>query len=376
MPWETKTVSVLRKEFVLLATQEGANKSEQSRRFNVSRKTGYKWIHRYIEEGYVGLEDRSRRPHQSPGKASGEMEGLVIGVREDHPSWGGRKIKRRLTDLGCRGVPVASTITEILRRNGMLNEEESIQHQAFKQFERSKPNELWQVDFKGHVPCPEGRCHPLTGLDDHSRYSVMLESCLNEQGDTVKGGLTKAFRHYGIPWQILMDNGSPWGAEPLGVYTPVEVWLIRLGIRVIHGRPRHPQTQGKEERFHRTLKVELLGNSVQWDQEECQRRFDEWRMMYNYQRPHESLDLNVPASRYQPSSRSYTERLEDIEYNVHDIVRKVQQNGYIWYQNREYRIPKAFRGERVAIRPRADQDGMMDVYYCQQKIAEINLRTK
>lgn len=373
MPWQEVSTMSLRKEFVMLASQESANISELCRRFGISRKTAYKWLGRFGEAGNEGLQDRSRRPHKSNNRTPEPVEQLALSMRDAHPAWGGRKIKRRLQDLGHEALPSVSTLTEILRRNGRLDAAEAAKHTAWQRFEHDAPNRLWQMDFKGHFAIDDGRCHPLTVLDDHSRYSLSLEACANQQGDTVQTKLTGAFRHYGLPERMTMDNGSPWGSDAEHPYTPLTVWLIRLGIRVSHSRPYHPQTQGKDERFHRTLDVEVLKGAVFHDLDHCQQRFDEWRAVYNLERPHEAIGMAVPASRYRPSARGFPETLPAIEYGPGDIVRKVQAKGEIHYRGLVFKVGKAFRGYPIALRP-ASEDGSMQVYFCQQRIAQIDLR--
>lgn len=197
---------------------------------------------------------------------------------------------------GYQDVPAASTITDILRRHGRLSEDEASKHKAWTRFEHEAPNQLWQMDFKGHFPMGQGRCHPLTVLDDHSRFSLGLIACSNERTETVQRGLTSLFRRYGLPDRILADNGSPWGSNGEHRYTQLNVWLLRLGIITSHGRSYHPQTQGKEERFHRTLKAELLRWEDFRNLTHCQRLFDAWRNKYNMERPHEALE-----SKYRPA---------------------------------------------------------------------------
>ena len=373
MPWKEVSLMSLRKEFVSLALVEGCNFFRLCIRFGISRKAGYKWIKRYLVEGIEGLSDRSRRPKTSPTKTPDEVEEKVLGIRKNHPAWGGRKIAARLKAMGMKEVPAASTITAILRRRGYIDPEESLKHQPWQRFEAEAPNDLWQMDFKGHFKVVEGRCHPLTVLDDHSRYALCLQACLNETGMVVQQHLKEAFRCFGLPHQILVDNGSPWGLDAGHPYTRVTVWLMRLGIVVIHSRSYHPQTLGKDERFHRTLNAEVLKYCGHMDMEVCQKRFDKWRELYNTERPHEALGMAVPASRYCLSVRSFPETLPSIEYGPDDQVRKVQDGGKISYRNREYRLPRAFRGQRVALRP-TQLDGIMDVYFCNQIIHQINLR--
>src|SRR3984957_9079388 len=246
MPGGEVTRMLLREEFVKLAMQAGTNRRELCRRFGIAAKTGYKWLKRYAVEGGSGLEDRSRRPRRSPLRTAAEIEHRVIGLRREvRGSWGGRKLARRLF---CEGGPelAPSTITGILRRHGLLNQT-APPPRPFQRFERAAPNELWQMDYKGHFPSLNGaRCHPLTVLDDHSRFSLVLKACADQREQTVRAVLTEAFRRYGLPAAMLMDNGSPWGAAGAEPFTAFSLWLIRLGIRVTHGRPYHPQTQGKD----------------------------------------------------------------------------------------------------------------------------------
>lgn len=188
MPWKEKTRMSLRLEFVTLALAGKVNVSRLCKQFGISRKTGYKWLRRYLDEGPSGLSDRPRKPHHSPAKTPSSMEQVILEVRDQHPAWGGRKIKRRLEEKGLTDVPSPSTITAILRRHGRLDLKESRKHKAWKRFEADAPNALWQIDFKGHFPLSlGGRCHPLTVLDDHSRFALGLRSCGDERGNTVKG---------------------------------------------------------------------------------------------------------------------------------------------------------------------------------------------
>ena len=373
MPWKEFTTMSLRLEFVKFALADSVNITELCRRFNISRKTGYKWITRFLQQGYKGLEDRSRKPLNCPNTTSDDLQRAILQIREHHPAWGGRKIRRRLQNLGWSKAPAASTITAILKRNGCIDPSESLKHKAWRRFQAPAPNDLWQMDFKGHFAAKQGRCHPLTVLDDHSRYALGLEACSNEKTLTVQQRLTGIFKRYGLPGQMLMDNGAPWGLDRQHSYTRLTAWLIRQGIGVIHSRPLHPQTLGKEERFHRTFKAEIGQYCIGLNLNQCQRRFDAWRHVYNTQRPHESLDMQVPVECYQPSHRKYKEHLPPIEYGPDDQVRKVQQGGFISFRGKEYRMPQAFYRQRVAVRHTAD-DGLYNVYFCDQKIAQLNVK--
>jgi transposase InsO family protein len=188
---------------------------------------------------------RLRRPHSSPRRTPAVLEGQVLELRDRHPVWGGRKIARRLQDLGVTGVPSPSTVTEILRRRGRLERPDgAAPPRPWQRFERAAPNDLWQMDFKGHFALDRDRCHTLTVIDDHARYALGLRACGDETDPTVRRQLTTLFRRFGLPAMILADNGSPWGCAG-AEYTALGVWLLRLGIELRHGRKRHPQTQGR-----------------------------------------------------------------------------------------------------------------------------------
>lgn len=362
-----------RREFVRLARLPGANVSELCRRFGVSRSNGYKWLERYAAAGVGGLSEQSRRPQRSPGRTSSELEAAILAVRaSSNGAWGGRKIATTLRKRGHDQVPAASTITAVLRRHGQLVARAAEHPGPWRRFERAAPNELWQLDFKGHFAVPGGRCHPLTSLDDHSRYAVGLEACADERDSTVRGRLSAIFRRYGLPWSMLMDNGPPWGDAFDQPYTGMTVWLLRLGVWVIHGRPYHPQTQGKEERFHRTLKAEVPLSGLR-DLVDCQRAFDRWRGVYNHERPHQALDMATPADRYRPSERRFPETLPAIEYDAGDEVRRVNMDGCLSFRRRHWRLGKAFRGQPVALRP-TPQDGVLAVHFCAFRVATLDLR--
>jgi transposase InsO family protein len=293
-----------------------------------------------------------------------------VSLREQHPAWGARKIA---ACLQRRGIipPAASTITRILHRPGLIDMTESQKHQAWKRFVHEKPNDLWQMDFKGDVALDKGRCHPLTVLDDHSRFSLGLVACANEQTVTVRSALTTIFRSYGLPLRMTMDNGSPWGNTKENPYTALTVWLMRLGIRISHSRPYHPQTQGKDERFHRTLKAEVLSRTALNNLGDAQQQFDTWRSIYNTERPHEALGMDVPAQHYQASALPFPEHILPIEYPDGAYVRSVQLDGAFSISGRTAYVSKAFAGWKIAI-IETHTDGCFDVYFCQNKITTLN----
>jgi transposase InsO family protein len=375
MPWNEVSIVSLRLEFVTLASAEGANVRELCRRYGISPQAAYKWIDRFRVGGAAALADRPRRPDRSPARTPATIEAEVLRLRDAHPAWGGRKLRARLIALGTPGVPAASTITAVLRRHGRLDPA-ATPATAFVRFEHDAPNRLWQMDFKGHFATASGRCHPLTVLDDHSRFALGLVACGDEQDGTVRGHLRGLFRRYGLPERMLCDNGPPWGTVGSGQrYSGLGVWLLRLGVGVSHGRAYHPQTQGKEERFHRTLKAEVLQGRTFEDLPACQLRFDPWREVYNHERPHEALAMAVPASRYRPSGRPFPEVLPVWEYGPTDAVRKVASDGTISFKGRPFDLGKAFRGEHVAVRPTV-VDGVFNVFFGVHEVAQADLRVQ
>jgi transposase InsO family protein len=370
MPWPEVSIVQQRREFIELANQEGANRRELCRRFGVHPDTGYKWLKRWTagEE----LVDRYRRPHTTPGQTDGAIEQLVLAVRDAHPAWGARKI---VSCLKRDGVvpPAPSTVHEILRRNDRIIAPAG-GAPARKRFEKEAPNLLWQMDFKGWVRLGDrSRCHPLTILDDHSRYGLCIEACADEQGGTVKQRLELVFRRYGLPEAFFVDNGNPWGDSSGQRWTWFGVWLLKLGINVLHSRPYHPQSRGKIERFHRSLDDEVLDLKPLRNLAEAQCAFDDWRTIYNFERPHQALSQDVPADRYKPSSRPMPEREPKVEYDDGEIVRTVSTTkDYISFKNRLWKVPGAFRGECLAIRP-ISKDGRYGIFFAAHQIGIIDL---
>jgi len=375
MAWKDYDIMSLRFEFVELASAKGACMKTLCQRFGIARKTGYKWLARYRAQGRDALADRSRRPLRFRTPTTTEVEARVLDALDKHPGWGGRKLRHWLLGKGFKDVPAASTITEILRRHDRLESPSGRAQRDWIRFEHAAPNDLWQMDFKGEFSLTDGtECFPLTILDDHSRYAIGVRACGDQQGTTVKTQLTAVFRRYGLPKRMLMDNGSPWGVTHTpGAYTKLTVWLLRLGIRVWHGEPYHPQTQGKDERFHRTLKLEVISRGPLDNLTHAQRRFDPWREVYNHERPHESLSMAVPASRYQVSARTFPETLPLVEYAQDVEVRKVNPVGQFRFQGRTWKVSEAFGGQPIGLRA-TKEDGVWDIHYSGHVIGRLDVK--
>ena len=362
--------------FVQCATQPGANISALCREFGVSRSQAYVLLARLAKEGLTGLTAKSRRPRHSPTQIGQLMGQRIVELRQCHPAWGARKLHAYLLAQGVQDLPSISGVQAVLRRAELIDPQESHKHRAFQRFEHSNPHDLWQMDFKGYVLLQNSeQLHPLTILDDHSRYSIRIGACANEQRATVQAELTGAFEEHGMPLRMTMDNGSPWG-DANGSFTRLLLWLMRLGVRVSYSRPYHPQTQGKDERFHRSLKAELLSRQVFSTYAQAKQAIETWRHIYNELRPHQALGMKPPISRYAPSPRVYTGHLAELLYPISDEVRKVCQQGFLSFKGQEYRLGKAFAGECVGIRPTQYQDGLQDVFYANFRVGQINLHER
>lgn len=375
MPWPIRDLLTMKQELVEFALRPGVNRRELFSRYGISAPCAYKWLKRYQSQGVEGLAEHSRRPHHHPAQIGPEIVLRVLEVRDQYPAWGGRKIYHYLRQRAFGPLPAPSTITEILRRNGRLSPQHPSAQGPWHRFEHSAANDLWQMDFKGPLQTLRaGRCHPLGLLDDYSRFALALEACPNQSTPTVQARLQSIFARYGLPRCILCDNGGPWGCvESSSRYTELGVWLLRLGVDVRHGRPFHPQTQGKEERFHGTLQVELLNQTLPWlDLAHCQAGFDHFRQSYNFVRPHQALQYAVPASRYQPSVRCLPLTLAAIDYLSSDQVRIVKSKGEVTFRNQFFYIGRAFVGLPIAFRQAQSPDSY-EVFFSWKRLGFADL---
>ncbi len=352
MPWKEETIMSAKEEFIHEALAKEIPFSHLCRHYKITRKTGYLLLKRYSKEGLTGLIPRSKKPLSSPTRTPIGVEEAIVNLRLKKPTWGAKKILAFLKVGNKNNLPSRSTINEILKRHNLITIEESLKRKEFIRFEKESPNDLWQMDFKGHFQLlTKQTCYPLTIIDDHSRFSLSVTACANEQYLTVKTRLIQIFKQYGLPNQFNVDNGNPWGNSKLLPYTALTVWLMQLGVRVSHSRPRHPQTNGKIERFHRTLKEDLISRYPMRSLSHAQKLFDKWRHEYNNIRPHEAIDMKVPMQKYVPSLKQFPDKLLPIEYHTGAILRKVRGNGFIAYRNQEYLVGEAFKGHYVEVKP-------------------------
>lgn len=347
MPWLETPVQDQRIQFLIALQQPGAKMAPVCRAFHISRTTGYKWLARdAAAHSVAAVADRSRRPRRSPQRTSAVRTTRVVRLREEY-GWGGDKLA---VLLAAEGIAIAPrTVDRIIQREG-LTRPDAAPAPALTRFERSAPNELWQMDAKGCYPLrPAGQCHPLSILDDHSRYAVGLVALPALESRGVQTALTMCFERYGVPTAMLMDHGIPWwSATNEGGLTRVSVFLLKQGIRLLYGRVRHPQTQGKVERFHRTLGERLRWWGVPTDLPAFRQAFATFREEYNDVRPHEALDMQPPASRFAASARAFVSTPMRWEYPSGSDIRQISANGMLSHGGRQFFVSHALAGEEVA----------------------------
>ena len=374
MPWKVETLDKTRKEFTQRVFVKDKSMAALCREYEISRPTGYKWLKR-CQKGEA-LNDRSRRPLHTPNRINKETENLIIAARKKEPAIGAAKIKRMLANAGNTGLPCMSTVNAVLKRNNLITPEASRAATPCQRFEKPDPNIMWQTDFKGHYAMGNGqRCHPLSVIDDHSRFCLCADAKPNEQREGVVESFKRIFEEYGMPQILLCDNGNPWGTSQSAGYTLFELWLMELGILPIHIRPKHPQTQGKDERFNRSFKDERLRFYIPGDLPDADRQRVEYRNFYNHERPHFALDLDVPAQHYTPSEREYIEKPGDWEYGAEYELRTIKKSGFLTYKGQGYFLSEAFGGKMIAIKP-SSKDGFMNLFYRQFRIGRIDLKER
>ena len=371
MAWDERTVEQMREEFVRRVLAQERSKAALCREYGISRPTGDKWIERF-QDG-ESMSDRSRAPKSVPGRIDSGMEAEIVRIRQLHPALGAVKLRKIMENAGYTNLPCARTFNNIFARHGLIESEASQAATPYQRFEKAIPNEMWQADFKGHFRMEDGyRCHPLNIIDDCSRFNLCIEALTNETFDAVKPVMERLFKEYGLPFSLLCDNGNPWGTTQSLGFSRFEVWLMELGILTLHGKPLHPQTQGKEERFNRSFTRECLKGKVFADKNHAQSCFDEYRAFYNEVRPHFALDLEVPSSRYKPSSRQMPQVIEDWEYSSEYQLCKVKDSGYFNYKGQGFFLSEAFAGKYIAVRE-SHLPGQITLVFRKFKIGRIDL---
>src|SRR5580704_1455609 len=369
MAWGTVNVDDQRMRFVMWASRPGTTMREACEEFKISRPTGYQWLRRYKVGGIAGVAEKSRRPLHSPRQTAVEIEQRVVELRQQRPDWGARKLQVLLAREKI-ALPVV-TVHRILLRRGLVRAQDRF-HTAVQRFERGAANQLWQMDFKSPVgwDAPVG---PLSVLDDHSRYAIALQGTWSTKAEPVKQRLIEAFQSCGVPEEMLIDHGTPWwNMKAVAGWTWLTVWIMRQGIQLHFSGYRHPQTQGKVERFHGALSAAMQRRGIP-ARAERQIWLDEFRYEYNHQRPHEALAMKTPATVWQKSERRYVAQPPAWEYEAGAEVYRVSTVGRLHLQGRAWEISRALAGEWVRIER---LDGRVLVYYCRSLVRELDLVTQ
>ncbi|MGA8072299.1 MAG: IS481 family transposase [Candidatus Acidiferrales bacterium] len=367
MPWARTDVGEQRVKFVIRAASGKERMAALCREFGISRTTGYRWRRRFQRAGSVtGVVERSRRPKRSPWQTAPRKEERVVELRREH-GWGAKKIDVLLREEDT--TLTVTTINRILKRRGMVGRKDS-HAPALERFERAAPNELWQMDGKGEYHASDGTCYPLSILDDHSRYAVGLYSLPAFTAELVHPCLVNAFERCGVPEAMLMDHGSVWWGTTNGYgLTWLSVRLIEQGIRLCYGRVHHPQTQGKVERFHRTLDQAMRHRGKPQQMAEWPGALEEFRRIYNEQRPHEALGMKRPLERYHASERAYQAEPREWEYPEGSTVRRLNAVGCLYWEGQTWFVCEALAGRWVRVE---SVENLLVVSYRHMYVREID----
>lgn len=350
MGWEEKDAMSERCRFIVEWEQQEWTMAELCRRFGITRKIGYKWRERFEQEGWAGLEERSRAPRRHPNQTGSEVEELVLQMRRQHSTWGPLKLKRRLERELERPMPAASTIGLLLQRHGLTVQRKPrarSQPAAAPLTQPEAANQVWCADFKGYFHTGDGRrCDPLTITDRWSRYLLRCQITRPDYLHT-RALFEATFRENGLPAVIRTDNGEPFASPGIGGLSRLSVWWVRLGVRPERIPPGRPQQNGQHERGHRTLSEDAIHPAAANPRAQ-QRRFDRFRHGFNHERPHQGIALQVPADLYQPSPRLYTARLAAVDYPAHMQVRRVNSGQFKWGAEKVF-LGHALEGEDIAL---------------------------
>jgi transposase InsO family protein len=369
MAWGAMRVDERRLEFVVKAHSGEHTMKSLCEEFEISRPTGYQWLHRYQQDGLPAVREKSRRPLHSPRQTPREIEERIVELRQKRPDWGARKLQHLLGREQIQ-IPVI-TVHRILLRRGLVREQERFRT-ATERFERRAPNQLWQMDFKSPLgwDAPVG---PLSVVDDHSRYAIELHGTWSTQAEGVKQRLVGAFERCGVPEEMLMDHGTPWwNMKAVAGWTWLTVWMMKQGIRMHFSGYRHPQTQGKVERFHGALAAAMKRRGVPTG-EGRQTWLDEFREEYNHLRPHQALGMKTPAQVWRRSSRPYVAEPARWEYEAGAEVYKLSSQGQLRWNKRRWDISRALAGEWVKL-VRLGERAL--VFYCASVVRELDRETQ
>lgn len=376
MPWRETRPMDQKTQFIADYLRQTLSMSELCQLYGVSRRTGYKWIERYLEQGPQGLEERSRRPSSHPNQTPEEIVQALIQVRQHHPSWRAKKllaiVEKRHPEWS---LPGRSTVCEILSRKGLVPKKRRrriIGHPGKPTSPILAPNDIWCADFKGQFKTGDGiYCYPLTVTDGYSRYLLGCQGLLSTSVAEAKPVFTRLFKEYGLPTRIRSDNGVPFATTTLARLSTLSAWWVRLGVLPELIEPGKPQQNGRHERMHKTLKAETTRPPAA-NRRAQQRKFNRFQQEFNEERPHEVLDMATPASIYVPSRREMPDRLPPLEYPDRFEVRYVSYNGGIRWNKNWVNVSITCAGEYVGLEE--IDDGVWNVYFGPLKLGRLHER--
>ena len=376
MPWKEVTTMDARVSFILDWKSQKHQVTELCARYGVSRKTAYKWINRYLEEGADGLWERSHAPHQAANRTSEQVEEAIVQQRLRHPSWGPKKLiwtlQRWRPELE---LPSRSTVAQILKRNDLVQAKrrpKAVGHPGRPSMVVAKPNDSWSIDFKGQFRTGDGKyLYPLTVTDNYSRYLLACQGLPGTLLEPTQQILTKVFKEHGLPHRMRSDNGVPFAAYTLGRLSRLSVWLLKLGVLPELIEPGKPQQNGRHERMHRTLKDETLRPPAGTAAAQ-QRKFNHWRREFNEDRPHEAHDGLTPSDVHVSSTRQRPSKLLAPEYPDRFEVRYVSANGGLRWRKKWVNVSSVLIGEHVGLEE--VDDGQWDVYFANYRLGRLNER--
>jgi transposase InsO family protein len=360
-------------QFIADYLRERLSITELCQFYHISRKTGYKWIDRYLKYGPAGLDERSRKPNTCPRQTPDAVVAAIIEARRHHPAWGAKKLLAILTKRHPRWPwPARSTVCEILSRNGLVPRKRRrrlIGHPGKPATSMSAPNQIWTADFKGQFKTGDGRyCYPLTVADGYSRFLLACQALHSTAVHEAKPVFTRVFHEFGLPHRIRTDNGVPFATNTLARLSQLSAWWVRLGILPEFIQPGKLQQNGRHERMHRTLKAETTRPPAA-NRRAQQQRFNRFREEFNHQRPHEALDMRTPAACYEPSPKKMPHKLPPLEYPDRFEVRYVSANGGIRWNHQWVNVSHTCVGEYVGLEE--IDDGVWNVYFGPLKLGRL-----
>jgi len=378
MPWKTVDLMDEKLRFVHLARSGRFTITELCHDFGISRKTGHKYLHRYEQDGVTGLHELSRCPLRYANLTDAVIEKLILADRRKHRTWGPKKLRDLLLKKhGIERPPSCSTIGAILKRNGMVKPRKrragAYPVQPCELTQGEYPNHVWTIDFKGWFLLGDGtRCDPLTVKDLNSHYMIGCRAMLNQQYGSTWRGFKRTARLYGLPRIIRVDHGTPFSAYGLGRLSRLSIWWIQQGIVVEFTRPGHPQDNGSHERMHKDLKAEAT-KPPSANLRAQQRRFQRWVHTYNYERPHETLDMRRPAEVYQPSKKRMGENVK-IRYPKDYLVKTVSTSGFISFEGKNYHVGEHFAGCQLGLHDTGK--GLTELHYANLLLGTLRYDSK